>query len=220
MSRATPSEISRDAKLVYDYHRMQMPLQPADAIFVLCSLDTRVAERGAQLYLAGYGQTLIFSGGVGKLTAGRFAKPEAAVFADIARGLGVPADRIVVEDKSTNTGENVRFTHDLLERRGMRRPRSLILVQKCYMERRTYATFRRQWPDPETEFAVTSPQLDFASYPDEDNPLALVINIMVGDLVRIRDYPALGFQIAQDIPDDVWEAGRRLIAAGYDRHLP
>ncbi len=211
--------VDRDATLVYNYHRMGMPLEPADAIFVHCSLDIRVAERGAELLLSGYGQYLIFSGGVGKLTADRFAKPEAAVFADIASQMGVPGDKIIIESKSTNTGENVRFTYDLLQEKGVH-PRSLILVQKAYMERRTYATFKKQWPDPQTEFTVTSPPLDFASYPNEDNPKDLVIHVMVGDLVRIREYPARGFQIAQDVPDDVWEANMRLIAAGYDGHLP
>ena len=42
---------------------------------------------------------------------------------------------------------------------------------------------------------------------------------MVGDLQRIREYPARGFQVAQDIPDDVWAAFETLVAAGFDRHL-
>jgi hypothetical protein len=46
-----------------------------------------------------------------------------------------------------------------------------------------------------------------------------IISIMVGDLQRIRIYPALGFQIPQEIPDDVWEAYERLVAAGYDSRL-
>jgi uncharacterized SAM-binding protein YcdF (DUF218 family) len=211
--------IERDAALVYDYHRMGMLLQPADAIFCLCSLDIRVAERAAQLFLQGYGSYLIYSGGVGKLTEGRFAKPEAEIFADIARGMGVPSESLLVESKSTNTGENVRFTHALLKARNLL-PKSFILVQKPYMERRTYATFKKQWPDPSIEFAVASPELSFDEYPNADNPKGLVVNIMVGDLVRIRDYPAKGFQIHQDIPGYIWEAGERLIAAGFKHHLP
>ena len=42
---------------------------------------------------------------------------------------------------------------------------------------------------------------------------------MVGDLQRIRLYPAMGFQIHQDIPADVWDAGQELIRAGYDTRL-
>jgi hypothetical protein len=42
---------------------------------------------------------------------------------------------------------------------------------------------------------------------------------MVGDLQRIREYPARGFQIPQPIPDEVWEAYLELVRAGYDRYL-
>ena len=42
---------------------------------------------------------------------------------------------------------------------------------------------------------------------------------MVGALQRIRLYPAKGFQIHQDIPDDVWRAYEALVEAGYDTHL-
>ncbi|KAF6824586.1 hypothetical protein CPLU01_10784 [Colletotrichum plurivorum] len=213
------SQTEKDSEVVYNYHRMQMPLRPASAVFCLCSLDTRVAARAAQLFLNGYGDYLIYSGGAGKLTENRFSRPEAEVFADIARGMGVPDDKIVVEPRSTNTGENVRFTHALLQERGLK-AESFVLVQKPYMERRTYATFKKQWPDAGTEFTVTSPELGFVEYPDGENPKELVVNIMVGDLVRIREYPAKGFQIEQEIPKEVWEANQRLIAAGYDGHLP
>jgi hypothetical protein len=46
-----------------------------------------------------------------------------------------------------------------------------------------------------------------------------VIGIMVGDLQRIRLYPERGFQIAQEIPEDVWSAYELLVYAGYDRFL-
>lgn len=216
---ARKTDVERNAEIVYEYHRMGMHPEPADAIFALCSLDTRVAERAAQLFLDGYGPYLIFSGNVGKLTEGRFTKPEAQVFAEIAKSMGVPEDRIIVEDKATNTGENVRFTHALLQQMG-RDPRSFILVQKPYMERRTYATFVKQWPDPTVKFTVTSPQLSLSEYPNAENPCDLVFSIMVGDLIRIRDYPAKGFQIPQDIPDEVWAAGQSLISFGFGNHLP
>ncbi|KAM0276572.1 hypothetical protein ACHAQH_006625 [Verticillium albo-atrum] len=221
MEDPMPPAVYHDAQTVYDYHRMKMPLpaRPATAIFCLCSLDVRVATRAAQLLLDGVAPLLIFSGRTGALTAGLFDKPEAEVFADVARDMGVPEASILVEPMATNTGENVRFTRRLLEEKGVK-VESFVLVQKPYMERRTYATFRKQWGDDTTEFTVTSPEMGFEEYPNEANPRGLVTSIMVGDLVRIREYPARGFQIEQEIPDEVWEAGQRLIAAGYDKHLP
>ena len=130
--------------------------------------------------------------------------------------MGVPADRILIENQSTNTGENVLFTRRLLAEKGLD-PARLILVQKPYMERRSYATFMRQWPG--MELLVTSPQIAFEDYPNSDIPMERVINAMVGDLQRIRLYPAQGFQIPQDIPDDVWAAFEKLVAWGFDKHL-
>jgi uncharacterized SAM-binding protein YcdF (DUF218 family) len=149
-----------------------------------------------------------------------WTEPEADRFARIAVGMGVPAAKILIENASTNTGENVRFTRRLLEQRGLD-PGSFILVQKPYMERRSYATFARVWPGKPA--IVTSPQASFDDYLAHHSNDALsrdeIIGIMVGDLQRIRLYPARGFQIEQEIPDDVWEAFEELVRAGFDTHL-
>jgi hypothetical protein len=46
-----------------------------------------------------------------------------------------------------------------------------------------------------------------------------MIHIMVGDLQRIKLYPAMGFQIPLEIPAEAWDAYERLVAAGFDKHL-
>jgi uncharacterized SAM-binding protein YcdF (DUF218 family) len=213
-------EIRDLASKLWHYHRMNQELERADAILVLCSYDTSVAERGARLYLEGWAPLLIFSGGLGTITKNLWSEPEAELFASVARSMGVPAERIIVETRSTNTGENVRFTRKLLGERGLD-PESFILVQKPYMERRAYATFKRYWP--EKRAVVTSPQFSFDEYLKSHSNRALsedeVVGIMVGDLQRIRLYPKKGFQIPQEIPEDVWAAYEELVAAGYDKHL-
>lgn len=214
----TTVDIDADAKLVWDYHHMKQDVKPCDAIFVLCSMDTRVAERAAELFNLGYGGMVIISGGVGKLTKDVFTEPEAQVFSKIMIAAGVPADKIIIEDKSTNTGENIRFTYELLQRHGLHFG-SLLLVQKPYMERRTYATFKKQWPDQSTEILVTSPVITYDEYFNDACPKELVLNVMVGDLQRVREYARQGLQIEQNIPESVWAAYERLVAAGYDKHL-
>lgn len=204
------------AQKIWDYHHMGHSLEKADAIFALGSHDTRVAVRAAQLYLDGWASLLIFSGGLGNLTAGMWNEPEADKFAKIALEMGVPASAILIENRSTNTGENVQFTQQLLAESGSD-PLTFILVQKPYMERRTFATFKKNWP--EKDFVVTSPQLSFDEYPNEEITQERVTHIMVGDLQRIRIYPEKGFQIPQPIPDDVWEAYGLLVSAGYTDHL-
>jgi len=217
---ALEERILRLAQILWDYHHVEHVLSPAGAIMVLCSHDTRVAERGAELFLAGMAPLLILSGGLGTITRHLMTMPEAEAFADIAEKAGVPRACMLLENRSTNTGENVAFTRQLLEERGLE-IRRFILVQKPYMERRTYATFRKVWPEP--GIMVTSPQVSMVDYlrgySHPSLTAADVISIMVGDLQRIRVYPGLGFQIAQDIPDEVWRAYEQLVAAGFHSRL-
>ncbi|HUB93562.1 MAG TPA: YdcF family protein [Verrucomicrobiae bacterium] len=212
-------EVDKNAKIIWDFMQMNMTLQKSNAIFALCSHDIRVAERTLNLYRDRYASWVIISGGAGRLTKNMFSKPESEVFKDILVNGGIPESKIIVEPKASNTGENVRFTFDLLSSSGMDFD-SFILVQKPYMERRTYATFKKQWPNPRTQIFVTSPKLSYEEYVNggilsKDE----IISLMVGDTQRIREYPKMGFQIEQDIPKPVWNAYESLITAGYTKHL-
>jgi uncharacterized SAM-binding protein YcdF (DUF218 family) len=210
------AEVDFLAVKIWDYHHLNHRLEKSDAILVMGSHDLRVAERGAQLFLEHWAPLLIFSGGLGNLTRGVWDRPEADRFAEIAVRMGVPREEILIENRSTNTGENIRFTKDLLARLHLA-PQKFILVHKPYMERRAMATFRKIWP--EKQALVTSPQISFEDYPNQEISKREVIGIMVGDLQRIRLYPARGFQIPQEIPAEVWEAGQKLIQLGYSQNL-
>ena len=185
-------ETIASAQILWDYHHVNDTLEKSDCILVLGSHDTRVAERGAGLFLEGWAPLLIFSGGLGRLTDGVWAETEADKFAAIAINKGVPAPDILIENRSTNTGENIVFTQQLLKEKKLD-PKSFIVVQKPYMERRSFATFKKHWPDK--KLFVTSPQIPFEQYPTIDIPLERVINIMVGDLQRIKVYAEKGFQV-------------------------
>ena len=210
-----PDQILAWGKIVWDYHHLNHALEKADCILVLGSHDLRVAVRGAELFLEGWAPWLIFSGGLGNFTLGMWDEPEAVKFSRIARDRGVPEASILIEDRSTNTGENIVFTRQLLADKGLD-PQSFIVVQKPYMERRSYATFKKHWPDK--RLMVTSPQISFELYPNEEISMDRLLHIMNGDLQRIKEYPAKGFQIYQDIPQEVWSAYESLVAAGYHQH--
>lgn len=209
-------EVDTLARAVWDYLQLDHRLEKADCILVLGSHDTRVAERGAELFLQEWAPQLVFSGGLGNLTLPIWDEPEADKFAKIALQMGVPKHKVLIENRSTNTGENIRFTKKLFEEQRIDAEK-FILVQKPYMERRAYATFRKFWP--EKRCIVTSPQISFQDYPCKEIPKEDVIHIMTGDLQRIREYPRRGFQIEQDIPDRVWSAYEKLVALGYTRNL-
>lgn len=204
------------AKKLWDYHHLNHTLEKAHCILTLGSHDVRVAERAAELYLNGWAPLVIFSGGLGRLTEGVWTQTEADRFAKIAINKGVPKQAILIENKSTNTGENILLTQRLLNENHLH-PHSFIVVQKPYMERRSFATFKKHWPDK--KLVVTSPQISFEDYATAEISLEQVINIMAGDLQRIQLYAEKGFQIYQEIPHEVWHAYEQLVISGFDKHL-
>jgi uncharacterized SAM-binding protein YcdF (DUF218 family) len=97
------------AQILWDYNLMHHQLKNSDCILVLGSHDLRVAHRAVDVFLEGFAPYIIFSGGLGRLTKGTFTQPAADLFADIARKRDVPEDKILIENQSTNTGENILF---------------------------------------------------------------------------------------------------------------
>jgi uncharacterized SAM-binding protein YcdF (DUF218 family) len=209
-------ELDALARAVWDYHHMGHRLDKSDCIIALGSHDIRVAERAAELYREGWAPLVVCTGRLGSLTKGVWTRAEAEIFAEVAIARGVPKDRVLVEGCATNTGENVAYTRELLRARGIR-VETVIAVQKPYMERRTFATFRKRWP--EVDVIVTSPQIDFDAYPTAEIEKDRVIHVMVGDLQRIMVYGKTGYQIPQEVPPDVRRAYDRLIEMGYTGHL-
>lgn len=210
------SEILQNAKILWEFMQLNVPVKKSDCILALGSHDLRVAERAAELYLQGYAPFLVFSGGLGRLTDTLWEEPEAVKFAQIAIKMGVPEDKIITESRSTNTGENIRLTRQVLKEKGLS-PDSFILVQKPYMEKRAYATFMKNWPGKTV--ITTSPQIAFEDYTNEEIPVELLINILVGDLQRMLIYPGKGFQIELPVSKEALIAFEYLKKEGFTGHL-
>lgn len=198
---------------------MKHKLNVSDIIFVLGSNDYKVAEYASDLFLKGLAPYILFSGGIAHhddLLSTGWNKAEAEIFADIAISKGIPKDRIIIENKAKNTGENVLYTEKILKKAGIIFS-NVIAVQKPYMERRTFATIKVHWPN--VNLMVSSPPIDFEDYVSNNKDKECLINIMVGDLQRIIEYPKLGFQIEQKVPNEVLNAYHFLVGKGYDKHL-
>ncbi|MGW7304412.1 YdcF family protein [Streptomyces sp. NPDC054835] len=206
----------RQTKLIWDYHLMGHQLRPADVAIGLGSHDLGVAAASAELYHRGLFPTLVFTGGNSPTTRARFPRGEAVHFREHALELGVPDEAILVEPNAANTGQNITLTRDLLAAAGIA-PATVMLVSKPYMERRSFATARKLWPDVEIVCASEPLELDdyFKSIGDEK----LVVDMLVGDLQRVIEYPKQGFAITQDVPEDVHAAYESLIRDGFTSRL-
>ena len=79
----------------------------------------------------------------------------------------------------------------------------------------------KQWPeDNKPKIYTTAIDVPFDDYiKDTRYNFSHTVHTMVGDLQRIREYPKLGYQIEQEIPDEVWAAYEELVRRGYTKHL-
>lgn len=201
---------------LWNYHRLAQPLRRCDAAIVLGSHDIGVARYSAELYHGGWFPVLVCSGAMNPIRPDRFPEGEAAGFRDEAIAAGVPASAILLEPQATNTGLNITLSREVLATAWIR-PRSLMLVCRPYDERRAWATCRRQWPD--VDVVCASQPLSFDDYLDTIGDDGLVIDILVGDLQRIIEYPRRGYAIEQEIPADVQDAYGRLLHDGFTSRL-
>lgn len=205
-----------DARVVWEFHLVRHELRACSVGIGLGSHDIGVARFAAELFHQGLFPTLLFTGATSPGTADVFPRGEAIHYAEEARALGVPDDAIIIEPRARNTGQNIDYSRAALRGAGITTD-SVLLISKPYMQRRAYATTRKRWP--EVQPVCASEPLTFDEYAAAMGDETLVINMLVGDLQRVIEYPALGFAIAQHVPDDVHAAYRRLRDSGFDSRL-
>ncbi|MER6911312.1 YdcF family protein [Streptomyces sp. NPDC000594] len=205
-----------DARLIWAYHLMGHKPRPCSVAIGLGSHDLGVATATAGFYRAGLFPVVVFSGGNSPTTAARFPRGEAVHYREHALGLGVPDGAILLETEAGNTGQNITLSRRVLRAAGVE-VTSVLLVSKPYMERRSYATCRRLWP--EVEVVCASEPLGYDDYVAGLGDERLVVDMVVGDLQRVIEYPDLGFAVRQEVPAEVCEAYGRLRRDGFDSRL-
>jgi uncharacterized SAM-binding protein YcdF (DUF218 family) len=213
------SQILKLAEKLYNYHLMKMELESSDLILLLGSQYIKVIDTAADLYHSGLAPKILISGGYGVGTQGIHNEPEAIRFKKILIEKGIKEKDLLIETESKNTGENIKFSFELIKAQNILHQK-IIIITKPDMERRVYATFMKQWPeDHKPEFFVTSPPSSFNEYISEYKEPSEAISFLVGYTQRIKEYPEMGFQTPQEIPNEVWNAYEELVKAGYTKHL-
>ena len=207
------NQIDKYAKTLWDYHKLNHKIIHADVILCLGNKEIdRCLERTLDLFSKQIAPLIIFSGGVSTdFTSG---KKEADVLREKAINLGIPEEAILVENESKNTGENIMYTNKLLDKLRINIA-SIIVVTKGTMERRVYATFKKVWSNKNVEPMVTSPNITYEEYPNEEIFRKELINELISYTHRISEYALKGFQIQQEIPLEVENASERLKNLGY-----
>lgn len=215
-------DVQKTLQVVWDSLYTADALEKADVIMAFGCADKMVGERAAKLFLEGWAPWLLYSGGLGKGTEGRLAQSEAETYAQKALALGVAREKMILETKSTNTGENLRFSHTLLKEHGVE-VRTAIVVHQPNMGKRIRATLQKQWPDTDVRFLIAPADRSLEAYlarlaADGVEEHEMVSNI-VGDFQRMDIYARMGYQTPCPMPPEAWEAFERMKAFGYTKYI-
>ncbi|MBI3440751.1 MAG: YdcF family protein [Proteobacteria bacterium] len=148
MKQLTPEFL----KQIGEYLLVETPLAKADVGLVFGNSHAdHLAEQAADLYHRGYFNLIVVSGGVatddGRLEAHRMR--------DVLVAKGVPGDKILVEDKAANSGENVVFSMALLDKKvGLDHIDAVLAIGHIQAARRFLMTLERHWPQVVKMFAT------------------------------------------------------------------
>ena len=129
-------------------HLISTPLKPADLLFVFGTrVDVRErVDEAFRLWRDGYFRSSIVSGGI---TPGS-ERSECEIIADAMIARGIPAEKILREDRAKNTGENVIFSLPVIDAAlGLAHVRSVICLGNTWTARRYPMTLHRHWPEVE-----------------------------------------------------------------------
>jgi len=130
--------------MLADPLRIAQPPRKADAIVVFAGgvgesgkagqgYEERV-QYAAALYKSGFSGHIIFSSGY------KYIYNESLMMQSLALSLGIPKEAIELEEKATNTYENVLFSRDILKSRNWKK---VLLISSPYHMRRVSLVFNK-----------------------------------------------------------------------------
>lgn len=217
--------------------------QDVDCVVWAGNAVLHTADQAFRLVRDGRVPRILLSGGIGHSTpllwqaieqhetyreVAAEGRPEARIMKDIAeRFWNLDSSRILLDDASTNSGENAAFSRRVLDESGTA-PGVILLVQDPTMQRRADATFRHVWRDrPEVRFrnwptftprvALVKDELRYDAEPFADLwPMERFLSLVMGEIPRLRNDASgygprgKGFIAAVDIPEEVEVAYARL----------
>lgn len=192
----------------FEFLALRSPrVEKSDLIIGFGHFDTKIPKACCDLYRRGYGAKILFTGGIG---AGTNDLPcaEADYFLKVALKYApeIPCQSYIIENKSTNTAENLKFSEAVLMldnpefsfSNGIGR---VIIVANAYRQRRVMLTVQKIFPH--LEVINCPPLVDYGTEremflqkgEDLDQHLR-------GELKRLMDYPSKGFIAPCPIPNE------------------
>ena len=151
----SPEEIARITQTVF----VAPESHPVDLLFIFgtSTIDSDALESVARDYQKGHFPKVMVTGLSGRLYS-ETGKPVAHIMRDELIARGVPSEIILVQDRSTNTLEDVAFSLDVLEKHRIS-PESIACLCKVHHSGRCLRTLRKFFPSQ-----ILSPVTYLAEY--------------------------------------------------------
>lgn len=193
---------------IFHFLARKDPVQKADLIMGFGHFDWNIPKHCCDLYTKGYGKIILFTGGIGA-GSGDFKEAEAIEFLRFANENYPQIDNsnFIIEDKSTHTGDNMRFSIQKMEELSPdlnfnNRIRSAFLVATPARQLRVYQTAKMYLPSvklinspPETSFEEN---VGLFESKGED-----FYGQLRGEMDRLLTYPEKNFCDPVEIPDQI-----------------
>ncbi|MEI5995415.1 YdcF family protein [Candidatus Enterococcus mansonii] len=107
------------------------------------------------------------------------------------------SDLFLIEKESTNSGENALFSLNIIKKAGIK-PKNVLLLQDPILQRRTKATFEKEWQEINAQFINDVPIVPVVKSIDEtvhfeDQRLnglwnkAYFLSLVLGEIPRLRN---------------------------------
>lgn len=194
-------------------------LEPGPKALVVFGSDLlKVAESAADFYQEHHPEFVLVSGGTGGRTGASGGQSEAERFADVLYARGVPFEKVLLEKEASNSGENARYSVQLLQQRGF--SGKIVLMQKPTDQRRAGLTLRHELDKANMENVQV---FDWAPFiPSLEDPLEgysadewshRLFFDAIGEIFRLIDYPEKGFFAAEPVAAEVLS----VVPALYDQ---
>ena len=189
------------SKKLYNFLSPKDNLAKADLIIGFGHFDLRIPEQCTELYQNGLAPKILFTGGVGAGSAD-FKNPEAVEFLNHVKNKypEITTDNILTEETSTNTGDNIKNSIEILKAKGFFESlKRIILVATPTRQLRVFLTAKKYFPKvvlinlpPSSSFEVDKQMNEVKAIDFEKH--------LLGELDRIQKYPKMGFACSTEIP--------------------
>lgn len=134
----------KEIKKITDYIFLKSNPQKADLALVFGTRHQEAINKVFELYRNKLISKILVSGGINRVTG----ENEALKMSNKLIRLGVKKDDLILEDKSTNSLENVLFSKQVIDEKiGFNKIKKIIAVVKHYHSRRALMTLKKHLPN-------------------------------------------------------------------------